>query len=416
VFAAARDITQRRRAEEAVRAERQRLNDLLEMLPVYVVLLSPDYHVPFANRFFRERFGESGGRRCFEYLFGRTEPCTICETFEVLKTNAPHHWEWTGPDGRNYDIFDYPFTDADGSPLILEMGIDITERKRAEAELVKHREHLEELVRQRTAELEIANRQLQEEIAEHKQTEQTLRRTAEDLVRSNRDLEQFAYVASHDLQEPLRMVTGHLQLLQRRYQGRLDAAANDFIGFAVDGATRMATLISDLLAYSRVGTAGGSFAPADCQAVLQRALGNLRSTLEDSQAVVTNDPLPVVMGEFTQLVQLFQNLLGNALKFRSQRRPEIHVGASKHQGEWLFRVRDNGIGIEPQYFDRIFMIFQRLHGREAYGGTGIGLAICKKVVERHGGRIWVKSQPSQGSTFYFTISQVAPEAPPASAT
>ena len=174
-----RDVTARRRAEEEAKAERQRLNDVLEMLPAYAILLSPDYHVPFANRFFRERFGESHGRRCYEYLFNRTEPCEICETFTVLKTNAPHRWEWTGPDGRNYDIHDFPFRGADGSSLIMEVGLDVTERKRAEAELAKHRDHLAELVSERTAQLEAANLKLQTEIAERQQAEEELRQNRE---------------------------------------------------------------------------------------------------------------------------------------------------------------------------------------------------------------------------------------------
>jgi light-regulated signal transduction histidine kinase (bacteriophytochrome) len=273
---------------------------------------------------------------------------------------------------------------------------DITERKQAEEELQRHRAHLEELVRQRTGELEAANRQLQTEIDERK-------RAAEELSRSNRDLEQFAYVASHDLQEPLRIVAGYLQLLERRYKNQLDSNADEFIQFAVDGAARMQNLITDLLAYSRVGTQARQLTPVDCNTILDRALANLRRTLEENSAVVHHDPLPVIKGDAAQLVQLLQNLIGNAIKFRSDRPPEIHVTAEKQDGHWLFSVRDNGIGIEPQYHDRIFIIFQRLHTREKYPGTGIGLAICKRIVERHGGRIWVESKSGEGSTFRFTL-------------
>jgi light-regulated signal transduction histidine kinase (bacteriophytochrome) len=216
-------------------------------------------------------------------------------------------------------------------------------------------------------------------------------------------LEQFAYVASHDLQEPLRMITGYLQLLERRYKAQLDNDAHEFIGFAVDGASRMQQLLKDLLAYSRVGSRTQAFAPVDCQVVLDQTLVNLKASLVESQAAITHDPLPTLMANATLLGQLFQNLLGNAIKFRAEAPPHIHIEAKRQAREWLFAVRDNGIGLEAQYAERIFMIFQRLHTRERYPGTGIGLAICKRIVELHGGRIWVESQPGQGATFYFTL-------------
>jgi PAS domain S-box-containing protein len=241
------------------------------------------------------------------------------------------------------------------------------------------------------------------DITERQQAEEALAEIAQELARSNAELEQFAYVASHDLQEPLRMVTSYLQLLQRRYQGQLDADADEFIAYAVDGAARMKTLINDLLAYSRAGTRGAGFEPADCQAVLERVLDDLQVMIQESGATITHDPLPTVTADATQLAQLLQNLIGNALKFRNQAPPCVHVGAERQGNDWVFRVQDNGIGLEPQYAERIFAIFQRLHNREDYPGTGIGLAISKRIVERHGGRIWVESQPGQGSTFYFTI-------------
>jgi signal transduction histidine kinase len=231
-----------------------------------------------------------------------------------------------------------------------------------------------------------------------------LERQKQELARSNAELQQFAYVASHDLQEPLRMVTSYVQLLERRYRGQLDADADDFIAFAVDGAARMQQLIKGLLVYSRVGTHAQPLQSTDCQVVLARALTDLQVAMDESDAVVTHDPLPTVMADATQLGQLFQNLVGNAIKFRDNRCPEIHVGAERREdGYWLFSVRDNGIGVEPEYAERIFLIFQRLHTRDEYPGTGIGLAICKRIVERHGGRIWVASEPGQGATFYFTI-------------
>jgi light-regulated signal transduction histidine kinase (bacteriophytochrome) len=264
---------------------------------------------------------------------------------------------------------------------------------------------------------------------ERQRAEQALALKARELERSNTDLEQFAYVASHDLQEPLRMIASYTQLLDRRYRDKLDDEAREFMGFAVDGALRMQTLINDLLAYSRVGTRGKPLAPVDTGEVLQRALTNLKVAIEESRAQIDATPLPTVLGDATQLTQLFQNFVGNAIKFRGNKPAVIHVSAQRtdtapapdpgrpsaiphrQSPEWLFAVRDEGIGIEKQYFDRIFVIFQRLHTREEYPGTGIGLAVCKKIVERHGGRIWLESAPGQGSTFFFTLPQM-PEGKP----
>jgi PAS domain S-box-containing protein len=225
----------------------------------------------------------------------------------------------------------------------------------------------------------------------------------EELARSNAELQQFAYIASHDLQEPLRMVTSYLQLLSRRYRNQLDASADDFIAYAVDGATRMQALINDLLAYSRVGTRGTSFQLVDSHEVVRQAIKNLKVAIEESQATIAYEALPSVVADGTQLVQLFQNLIGNAIKFRQENSPHIEIKAEPQTDEWLFSVQDNGIGIEPEYAERIFVIFQRLHNRAEYPGTGIGLAICKKIVEQHGGRIWISSELGQGTTFWFTI-------------
>jgi PAS domain S-box-containing protein len=243
-----------------------------------------------------------------------------------------------------------------------------------------------------------------------KRMERALQEKAEELERSNQDLEQFAYVASHDLQEPLRMISSYTQLLGRRYGDKLDADAHEFIRFAVEGSARLQALINDLLAYSRVGTRPRAFAETSMGEVLNRALKNLEIAVEESHARITSDPMPVVHGDAIQLTQLLQNLLGNALKFRGTKPAAIHVGARREPGSngriWHFSVQDHGIGIAPEYFERIFVLFQRLHSREEYPGTGIGLAICKKIVERHGGRIWVESQPGQGTTFHFTIPEL----------
>ncbi|HEX8199856.1 MAG TPA: ATP-binding protein, partial [Isosphaeraceae bacterium] len=238
-----------------------------------------------------------------------------------------------------------------------------------------------------------------------------LARRAEELARSNAELEQFAYVASHDLQEPLRVVGSFTQLLAQRYQGKLDAKADRYINFAVDGCQRMQRLIQDLLEYARITTRGRPPEPVDCQAVLARTLVDLGPAIAQAGATVTHDPLPTVAADPTQLGQVLLNLLGNALKFRSEAPPAVHVSARRLGPDWLVCVRDNGIGIDPQFAEQIFVIFQRLHGRDAYPGTGIGLALCKKIVERHGGRIWVESEPGAGSRFCFTLPAL-PEAQP----
>jgi PAS domain S-box-containing protein len=295
---------------------------------------------------------------------------------------------------------------------------DISDRKLAEEVIKQAKTDLEIKVQERTAELQRLN---------------------EDLKRSNQELEQFAYVASHDLQEPLRAVTGYSQLLGQEYQERLDESAQEYLGYIIDGAKRMQQLIQDLLTYSRVGTRTQEFAPVDCNVVLSLALRNLQVAIAESNAIITYDPLPKLNADKTQMVQLFQNLIGNAIKFRQQEPPQIHIGAVKGgageagsstslreaafsdreaggkitssslplltQNEWLIWVQDNGIGIKPQYLERIFEVFRRLHTRREFTGTGIGLAICKKIVERHGGRIWAESKPGVGTTFYFILNE-----------
>lgn len=239
----------------------------------------------------------------------------------------------------------------------------------------------------------------------HLQAEAQLLQTIAELHRSNEELSQFAYIASHDLQEPLRMVASYTQLLSRRYKGKLDADADAFIAFAVDGATRMQQLIQDLLAYSRIGTTGKELLHTSSAEALQQALLNLRGTIEASGALVTHDPLPHVLADELQLIQVFQNLVGNGIKYQDPGIPLVHISAARHGAEhWMFSVQDNGLGIDPHYFDRIFGMFQRLHKREDFAGTGIGLAICKKIVERHGASIAVESALGQGSTFRFALA------------
>jgi light-regulated signal transduction histidine kinase (bacteriophytochrome) len=241
------------------------------------------------------------------------------------------------------------------------------------------------------------------DVTERQLAEEQLRQKTEELERSNRDLEEFAHVASHDLQEPLRLVSTHVQLLARRYQGRLDPDADEFIGFALEGAARMKSLLSDLLAYTTISTGTLEFGLVEMEEVFTQVMQNKQSAIKASGAVVTHDPLPGILGDSAQMMLLVQNILENAIKFRGKDVPRIHMGVSQITERWLFFVRDNGIGIDPRYTEKVFVIFQRLHSRDDYPGTGVGLAISRKIVERHGGRIWVDSEPGKGSTFYFTL-------------
>jgi PAS domain S-box-containing protein len=241
------------------------------------------------------------------------------------------------------------------------------------------------------------------DITARRDVEEALKQTTQNLARSNKDLEQFAYVVSHDLQEPLRQVTGFVQLLARRYGDSLDPEAQEYMSFIEDGATRMRGLILDLLAYSRVTSAGQNIAPTDAGKALATAIQNLAGSINETGAVITSDALPVINADPVQLAQVFQNLIGNAIKFRGDKTPEIHVGVRQEKKIWLFSVSDNGIGFSSEFADKIFQLFQRLHTRDRYAGTGIGLSICKRVIERHGGKIWAKSTPGEGSTFYFTL-------------
>ncbi|MBI1889680.1 MAG: HAMP domain-containing protein [Burkholderiales bacterium] len=263
-------------------------------------------------------------------------------------------------------------------------------------------------IQERDARLLAANRSLQAEIDERRQAQEALKHNMQELARSNAELEQFAYVSSHDLQEPLRMVASYTQLLEKRYAERFDEKGLTYLHYIVDGARRMQQLIDDLLMFSRVGTRGKELRPISAREPFSAALQNLKAAIQESRASITGNDLPQVMGDITQLTQLFQNLISNAIKFTKQgMTPQIHIQVTDQNEFWLFAVKDNGIGIDHDHFERIFVIFQRLHGRTEYPGSGIGLAICKKIIERHGGRIWVESQPDKGSTFYFTLRKAS---------
>jgi PAS domain S-box-containing protein len=364
---------ERNHMERALRDSEALYHSLVETLPVNILRKDLKGRITFGNK----RYSETMGRPMAE-LIGKTDADLfppdlakkymnddrrVIETGKIFEDVEAHRR--SGWEQYYMQVVKAPVFDAHGKIIGTQVIFwDVTARKRAE---------------------------------------QALEQTAAELARSNRELEQFAYVASHDLQEPLRMITAYTQLLQRRYKTKLDQEANEFISYAVDGALRMQKLIQDLLAYSRVGSQTRPFEVIETGKALEAAMANLHVAMSDSGAKITQDAMPKVCGDLGQLIQLFQNLLGNAIKFQGSESPRIHIGVENKQGDWVFSVRDNGIGIDPQYFRRIFVIFQRLHTHHDYPGTGIGLAVCKKIVERHQGRIWVESQPGHGTIFYFTL-------------
>ncbi len=405
-------IAQRKSAEEALREKEQFLTNIFESIQDGISILDSELNIVRTNSTMDRWYSTSMplvGKKCFEAYHNANHPCEKCPVAQALKTGQTT-FEIVPREGAKghiegwLELYAFPLV-APGSDQVMgviEYFRDISDRKKAEEALrtseERHRAELEQRIKERTSELHVANERLRDEITERK-------RTASELERSNAELQQFAYVASHDLQEPLRMVSSYVQLLDRRYRDKLDEDADEFMAYAVDGAKRMQGLINGLLQYSRVGTHGKAFESVDCETVLDKALANLRMLLAESGAQVTRDPLPTVDADFTQLLQLFQNLIDNACKFRDDEPPQIHISAGQAHNQWLFSVRDNGIGIDPEYAERIFVIFQRLHNRMEFPGTGLGLAICKKIVERHGGKIWVESQDGKGTTFYFTIPE-----------
>ncbi len=361
------DITERKQTEEALLASEARYRNTLDAMLEGCQIIGFDWRYLYLNE-----VADKHNRRSKEELLGKkymdmwpgiesTHVFSVIRQCMQERTSQFMENEFMFPDGSQgwFELRIYPVPEG-----IVILSIDITERKHAEEEL---------------------------------------HRTMDDLRRSNAELEQFAYVASHDLQEPLRGIAGLAQLLQHRYQGQLDSRADEYIGHIVDGTQRMQTLINDLLAYSRIGRRGETIQPTEAETALKTSLENLSMAIQEYGASITNESLPTVRADSIQLTQLFQNLIGNALKFKSESPPQIHVGVADAGAFWQFSVQDNGIGIEPQYFERIFQVFQRLHTRREYSGTGIGLAICKKIIERHGGRIWVESEMGRGSTFYFTL-------------
>lgn len=290
--------------------------------------------------------------------------------------------------------------------VIYAVGRDITQRREYEDALHAAHVGLTQRVKDRTAELESSNEKLQREIKGRMRMEAWAAEEAAELERSNRDLEAFAYLASHDLQEPLRVIANYAGLVAERYHGRLDADADDFLAFITTGVRRMRHMIQDMLDYSRAGSGAVESGPTDCEAAFTQAVANLKSAVQESGAVIEHEPLPVVFGSEVQFTQVFQNLIGNAIKYRGKATPLVQVGAAYRDGEWVFHVRDSGIGIDPSKFSSIFQIFTRLPEGGTTPGAGLGLALVKRVIERHGGRVWVESEPGKGSTFYFTAKAV----------
>lgn len=399
------DITERKYFEEALLAAKQEWERTFDSVPDLIAILDSQYRVKRANRAMAEVLGvtpkECIGRHCFTCVHGASGPPESCPHTMTMADGKQHVAE------VHEERFKGDFL-VTTTPLFNEKGIltgsvhvarDITERKRAEDEVKKLNAELNKSViqlRERTKELAASKLELEQLVSK--------------LARSNHALEQFAYVASHDLQEPLRMVSGFMNLLNQRYQDQLDDKAQQYITYAVDGTQRMNQLINDLLMFSRVR--GDTWEPVaiDMNDVFDQTMANLQVLVTETKARVTREKLPVVLGESSQLSQLFQNLLVNAIKFRRQDvSPEVHVKAQRLGATWLFSVRDNGIGIAPEHCERIFQIFQRLHNRQQYEGTGIGLAVCKRIVEFHGGRLRVESLPGKGSTFLFDLSAAEPE-------
>ncbi len=359
-----RSDQKRRKSEEAVSAERKRLFDVFETLPPMISLMTQDHHVAFANRSFRQRFGESNGRLCYQYCFGRSEPCDFCQAYTVLRTGRPHHWELTTPEGEVIDRYDFPFTDVDGSLMILEMSIDITDRRRAEARLAA---------------------------------------TVSRLELANRELEDFAFVAAHDLQEPLRKIQTFTDMALKRCTSALDDTGRQYLDRVVNSASRMRQLLHDLLEFSRVAAKGDPFRRVDLAEAAREATDVFEASTKQNGSLIEIGDLPEIEADRTQMVQLFQNLIGNALKY-SELPPHIKIHSETGQeGFCEIFVQDNGLGFEQKYAERIFKPFQRLHGRGEYQGAGMGLAVCRKIVERHGGTIRARSEPGAGSTFIIRI-------------
>jgi signal transduction histidine kinase/DNA-binding response OmpR family regulator len=368
----------RQRTAEIVN-ERQRLYNVLETLPAMICLLTPDYHITFANRAFRERFGEARGRHCYEYCFGMAEPCEFCESYRVLETGQPHHWEVTTPDGSTViDAYDFPFTDVDGSPMILEMDIDITERKKAEAALRELNETLEQRVAARTAELEA----------------------------TNKELEAFSSSVSHDLRAPLRTLDGFSHILLEDYSEKLDAQGKEYLENIGESSRLMSQLIDDMLRLSRIGRVEMGSETVGLSELAQAIAAEFKLSEPERKVEFIIMPGMSATADRALLKILLHNLLENAWKYTSkQDDARIEFTAAERNGEMVYSITDNGVGFNQNYADKLFQPFQRLHSSKEFEGTGIGLAIVQRIIHRHRGRIWAEGEVGRGANFHFTLGK-----------
>jgi PAS domain S-box-containing protein len=373
-------LLERKKAELSLRRSYELTKTIIDSMHDAVSLLDVrDFRIIGVNSAFLKEYGYSDemeivGKRCYEITHRRPDVCDVpdgtCPLAETVRTGKHAAADHVHYDSRGEKMFvevsTSPIKDEDGKVVqVVHVARDITDRKRTEEE----------------RELLLA-----------------------DIARSNKDLEQFASVASHDLKEPLRMVSAYVLRLEKKYKGQLDDKADKYIRFAVEGVERMEKLIEGLLAYSRITRGAAQFGPVDSNKIFSLAVSNLSASIRECNASVTKEDLPTVRGDETQLLQLFQNLIGNAVKYRKpQTPPHVHVSSAREGSHYIFSVRDNGIGIEPKNYDRIFQLFQRLHSHDQYAGAGMGLAVCKHIVEQHNGRIWIESVPGTGSTFFFTV-------------
>jgi len=371
------DFTKRKKVELKLIKETEKIKKYLDIAGVILVVLDKRGNIVMLNKkgyeILQYTEGELIGRNWFDIYIPKENPKEIYEIFKKLMRN----------ESQNTEFYENSILTKSGEEMIIAWHSTLLYDNNGEI---------------------IGTLSSGGDITELKKGEQDLLSTLENLKEVNSELERFAYVASHDLQEPLRMITSFIQLLEKRYKDKLDEEANEFITFIVDGAKRMQLMISDLLFYSRIGRKEKEFSQLDVNIILENVISNLRIKIEETNAKITHDPLPILIGNEAEFVQLLQNLIYNAIKFhRKEETPVVHISAKFQKNQWIFSVRDNGIGIDSQFFDRIFIIFQRLHKKEEYDGTGIGLAICKKIIERHDGKIWVESEVGKGSTFYFSI-------------
>lgn len=383
IIAVIRDISKLRQAEEDLKEERQRLFSLLERLPAAIYLVKPDYSLPFVNHFFRERFGEPDGRPCHTVLYNHCDPCAGCPADRVFASKSPETVEWASADGRIYQLYLYPFDDIDSSPLVLIMGIDITDRKQAEEEIRHLNEDLELRVKERTVQLEEANR----------------------------ELEGFSYSVSHDLRSPLRAIQGYSRILVDDYGPELDAEGHRLLDVITANTRQMGQLIDDLLAFSRLGRQVLKLSQVNMKALVTAVISELQETPGVGRPEWRLLSLPPAWADSRLMHQVWVNLLANAIKFSSHNdRAVIEVGSLQEGTEQIYYVKDNGVGFDMKYADKLFGVFQRLHSTAEFEGTGVGLALVQRIVDRHGGRIWAEGKVDQGATFYFIIPRAADHA------